>query len=194
VGPESVKPVPLTAAESTVTDEVPVEVKITVCVAGISRTTFPNPMLVALMLSAGPDNTFNCRMKVSETVPALAFSVTACAVATADAVAVNVALVALAATATEAGTVTALLLLDKLTGNPPLLAAVLSVTVQESVPEPVREALAHESAVKDAVAGADAPVPLRATTTVPSVEAALVAMICPVAAPATAGLNCTSRS
>jgi hypothetical protein len=64
VGPESVKPVPLTVAESTVTDEVPVEDKITVCVAGVFKTTFPNPMLVASMLSAGPDNAFNCRLKV----------------------------------------------------------------------------------------------------------------------------------
>ena len=47
---------------------------------------------------------------------------------------------------TEAGTITALLLLDKLTVVA-VVAAAVSVTVQESVPAPVSELLLHESAL-----------------------------------------------
>jgi hypothetical protein len=55
VGPdESVKPVPATVAELTVTAVVPEEVRITSCVAGVFSSTLPNATLVALMLSAGP--------------------------------------------------------------------------------------------------------------------------------------------
>jgi hypothetical protein len=53
----------------------------------VFNATFPNPMLVALMLSAGPD-ALNCRAKVSVTLPALAASFTDCAVVTAETVAV----------------------------------------------------------------------------------------------------------
>ncbi len=67
-------------------------------------------------------------------------------VVTAAAVAVNVALDAPAGTVTEAGTVTALLLLARLTvvGFAP---AADSVTVQVSVAAPVTEPLLHESPV-----------------------------------------------
>jgi hypothetical protein len=51
VGPERVKPVPVSVTELTVTDPVPEEVKITVCVVGVFNTTLPNAMLVALMLN-----------------------------------------------------------------------------------------------------------------------------------------------
>jgi hypothetical protein len=50
VGPEGVKPVPVSVTELTVTDPVPEEVKITVCVVGVFNATLPNAMLVALML------------------------------------------------------------------------------------------------------------------------------------------------
>ncbi|MFZ0745994.1 MAG: hypothetical protein WAM85_16405 [Terracidiphilus sp.] len=49
----------------------------------------------------------------------------------------NPTLVALAGTVTEAGTATAALLLARLTLTPPLPAAALSATVQESLPAPV---------------------------------------------------------
>jgi hypothetical protein len=133
----------------------------------------PNPTLVALMLSVGT-GTFNCRAKVSETLPALAVRVTACAVPTDDTVALNPALVAFAGTVTVAGTVTAALLLDTLTHRPPLGAAALSVTVQASVPDPVMVPLPQESALN--VAGATVPVPLRPITAVPLVEE-LLAMV-----------------
>jgi hypothetical protein len=54
VGPdESVKPVPVTVAELTVTDVVPEEVSVTSCVEGVFSATLPNGTLVALMLSTG---------------------------------------------------------------------------------------------------------------------------------------------
>ena len=56
-------------------------------------------------------------------------------------VAVKLAVVAPAATVTDEGTVTALLLLDRLTACPPVAAAAFSVTVQESVPAPVIDPL-----------------------------------------------------
>ena len=58
---------------------------------------------------------------------------------TAETVAVKLAVVAPTATVTEAGTETAALLLARLTANPPLAAAVLSVMVQLSVPAPVND-------------------------------------------------------
>jgi hypothetical protein len=80
-----------------------------------------------------------------EPLPALAVSVTACAFATGETVALNPALVAFAATVTVAGTVTAVLLLDRLTVEPPLAAGAFSVITQASVPAPVIDALVQES-------------------------------------------------
>ena len=70
---------------------------------------------------------------------------------TAEAVAVNPALEAPAATVTEAGAVTALLLLARLT-TIALVAANVSVTVQASVPAPVNDALPHETPLRADVA------------------------------------------
>lgn len=74
VTPETVKPLPLMAAALTVTGAVPVEVRITDCVAGVFRVTFPNATLVALMLSVGTPVP-SCRLKVCATLPALAVNV-----------------------------------------------------------------------------------------------------------------------
>jgi len=76
----------------------------------------------------------SCRVKVFVTPLALAVRVTVCAVLADETVAVKVALLAFAFTSTEAGTVTALLLLDSLTVNSPLPSASFSVTVQLSLP------------------------------------------------------------
>ena len=187
------KPEPVRAAELTVTDAAPLELRTTVRVVGVFNATLPNATLVVLKPSVGTV-AFSCKAKVSLMPPALAPSVTAVAVVTDDAVAVNVALVAPAATVTEAGTVTAELLLDKLTVIPLPPAAVLSATVQESVPEPTMDALTQDNALNAAVAVADVPVPLRAITTVLLVEEVLATVICPVAAPVATGLNCTSKS
>src|SRR5580692_9079390 len=94
---------------------------------------------------------FNCREKVCETLPVVAFRVTVCAVVTAETVAENMTLVAVAGTVTEGGTVTAVLLLDRATLTPPLPAAALSVTVQESVPAPVIDEFTQDSALTTGV-------------------------------------------
>ena len=60
-----------------------------------------------------------------------------------ETVAVKLAVVEPAATVTEAGTVTAELLLARLTAKPPVGAAALSATVQVSVPAPVIDPLAQ---------------------------------------------------
>ena len=75
---------------------------------------------------------------------------------TAVAVAVKLALAAPAVTVTEVGTVTAELLLDRLTVNPPLGAAALSATVQVSVPAPVIVPLVHLNEERAAVGAATA--------------------------------------
>jgi hypothetical protein len=59
-----------------VTGAVPVEVKVTDCVAGVLTTTSPNATLVALILSASIA-AFSCRGKLLNTLPALAVIVTA---------------------------------------------------------------------------------------------------------------------
>jgi hypothetical protein len=88
---------------------------------------------------------------VFETLPALAVSITVWAVATGDTVAVIPALAALAGIVTEAGTVTAVLLVDRLTVIPLGGAGAFSVTVQVSVPEPTMDVSLHDSALNTAV-------------------------------------------
>jgi hypothetical protein len=73
---------------------------------------------------------FNCRRKVLEMLPEVAFSVAVSLVPTEAAVAVKPALVAFAETVTVAGRVTAALLLDRLTAHPVPGAGPLKVTVQ----------------------------------------------------------------
>jgi hypothetical protein len=184
VAPDTVNPVPLTVAELIVSAAVPLEVSVRDCVDGEFTDTFPNAMLLALRLSVGVPG-FNCKANFAEALPALAVSVAVCVVLTADIVAENAALVAPAATVAVVGTVTAELLLARLTANPPLGAAPFSVTVQLSVPAPVIEELEQESELSVAM-----PVPLRATLAVPPEEALLEIVSDPVAAPARVGSNC----
>ena len=68
-------------------------------------------------------------------------------VVTAETAAEKPTLDALAGTVTEAGTVTAALLLERLTITPLPVAGPLSVTVQASVPDPVIVELVHETAL-----------------------------------------------
>jgi hypothetical protein len=188
VAPDIVNPVPVSVAALMVTGAVPVEVRVTDCVAGALSPTLPNATLVALRLKVGTAG-FNCRAKVFETLPALAFNVTAWAVVTDETVAVNAALVALAGTVTVAGTVTAALLLERLTLSPPLGAAALSATVQASVPAPVMDALPQETALSAADVAA-VPVPLKLTNTVGLVQLLLLVIVsCPDAAPVVDGSN-----
>jgi hypothetical protein len=88
---------------------------------------------------------------------------------------VNVAVVEFAGTVTVTGTVTAGLLLDRLTLSPPLAAAAFSVTVQASVPAPVIDALLQVSALNTGATGV--PVPLRLISAVGLVEELLVRFI-----------------
>ena len=114
VAPDTVKSVPVTVAALTVTAAVPVELSVTVRVTAVFTPTLPNATLVALMLNI-ETAAFNFRAKLLETLPALAVSVTACADVTDDTLAVNAALVAFAGTVTVTGTLTAALLLARLT-------------------------------------------------------------------------------
>ena len=83
-----------------------------------------------------------------ETLPAVAVSVVDWAVVTAETAAEKPMLVALVGTVTEAGTVTAVLLLERLTVRPLPIAGPLSVTVQASVPEPDIEDAVQERALR----------------------------------------------
>jgi hypothetical protein len=114
--------------------------------------------------------------------PALAVSVAVCAVLTVETAAWKLALVAPAATVTEAGTVTAVELLDRLTTWPPVGAAAFNVTVQLSFAALVSEALAHVRLL-----GIACPVPLRAIAELVPVEELLVRVTAPLAAPAVVG-------
>jgi hypothetical protein len=80
------------------------------------------------------------------------------------------------------------LLLERLTTNPPVGGAALRVTVQASVPAPVNEALAQESAERPAV---ETPEPLKLTTADGLVEELLETVRVPVNEPALVGRNCT---
>jgi len=53
VAPEMVNPVPVRLAALTVTAELPVEVRVTVCVEGVPTVTLPKLKLVALKVSTG---------------------------------------------------------------------------------------------------------------------------------------------
>jgi hypothetical protein len=133
LAPVIVKPVPDSVAELIVSAAVPEDVSVTVCVVVVLTVTSPNDSVVELSVSCG-DPPVSCRAKVLLTPAAVADSVAVVVVLTAATAAVKVALVAFAATVTEAGTVTELLLLARLTACPPAPAAALSVTVQASLP------------------------------------------------------------
>jgi hypothetical protein len=184
-----VKPVPATESALTFTAAVPVEDRVSVCVAAVFTFTLPKAMLDELMLSVGTAAPSD-RAKVSVTPLALAVRVTAAPEVeaapdlTEETVAVKLAVVAPAATVTEAGTVTALLLLARLTAKPPLAAAAFRVTLQLTVPAPVTEPLVQLSALSTGT-----PVPLRPTTVDVPLEELLVIVNCPVTGPDAVGLN-----
>jgi hypothetical protein len=86
VGAETEKPVPETVTEVMVTAAAPVELTLTVCVTGVFTFTLPKLMLAALSVREGLAISISTSV-LSETPPALAVSVTLCAVVTEDAVA-----------------------------------------------------------------------------------------------------------
>jgi hypothetical protein len=131
---------------------------------------------------------FSCRLNVVATLLALAVNVAAWAVLTVEAVAVKLADVVPPATVTLAGTVTAELLLARLTVKPLLAAAVFRNTVHVSVPAPVIDPFAQLRRFKTGN-----PVPVRLITVEVPLEELLVSVIVPEAAPAVRGSNCTVR-
>jgi hypothetical protein len=168
-----------------VTAAVPVDDSVTVCVVAVFTLMLPNPMLPALTPSVAvpvPSWIPN----VCATPPALAVRVTVCAVLTVETVAAKLPVVAPAATVTLPGTVTAELLLARLTANPPLAAAAFRVTVQLSVPAPVIDPLVQFNAFSTGM-----PFPLRLMTVDVPLDELLVKVNEPLATPATVGSNCT---
>jgi hypothetical protein len=185
VAPDIEKPAPASEAALTVTGTLPLEVSVTACEEVELTARFANDRLVELTVSAGIA-ALSWMGKLCETLPNAAPMMAVWAVLTEETVAVKAALVAPAATVTEAGTVTALLPLDRVTLTPPLGAAVLRVTVQASVPEPVMDVLLQLRVLSEA-----RPVPLRLTMVVLPAVALLVMVSVPEAAPAAVGSNCT---
>ncbi len=177
------KPVPLAAAELTVTGAVPVEFNVIGCATGVFSITLPNPIDVAFTVKTAVA-AFSCSETFWEALPAVAVRVADCAELTAAALAVNAAPVAVAGTITEAGTVTALLLLARLTVRPPVGAKPDKLTVQASASDPVIEVLLQEIALTVGVTAV--PVPLRLTV---AVGALLEIVNCPVTELAPVGLN-----
>lgn len=167
VTPDIVKPIPVSVAELIVTGDVPVEVSVRGSVEGVFSVTLPNARLGKLTVNTGTAE-INCSPKVFDIPPVLAVRVTDCAVVTDVTVAVKPVLVAFAGTTTVAGTVTAVLLLLSPTLTPPLPAGELSVTVQVSLPAPVRDALLQENPLNTPATAV--PVPLSPMIAVPSVD------------------------
>jgi hypothetical protein len=175
------KPLPLTVIELTVTEAVPVEVRVTVWVVGLFNTTPPNAMLVAFTDSAGVP-AFNWSETVRDVLPVVAVSVADCALLTEATFAVNAALAAVAGTRIEPGTVTAALLLDSATVKPPVGAEPDRLTEQESVSVPVIETVLQLTALTVGVPVA--PVALRLTA---DAGALLDTVNCPLTEPAVVG-------
>jgi hypothetical protein len=185
VTPEALKPAPATVAALTTTAAVPVEDKVSSWVAAEFTFTLPKARVEALRVNVIRDAP-NCKANVSVTLPALAARVTACATFTAETFAGKLALDAPAGTVTEAGTETAVLLLERLTANPPLAAAVFRLIVQVSVPAPVIDPLVHVNPVSTGT-----PVPLKLTDAEDPAEELLLNVSAPETVPAAAGANCT---
>lgn len=178
-------PVPVTVPALTVTAPVPVDDRVTDCVVGVFTFTLPKAMLVELRLSVGTVEP-SCNAKVAGAPKALADNVAVCVEVTEETVALKLVLVAPAATMTEAGTVTAALLLARLTGIPALAAAVFNVTLQLSVPALAMDPLLHVNALTFGI-----PVPCRLMTHEDPTQELLASVSWPVASPAAAGSNTT---
>jgi hypothetical protein len=140
--PGILKPLPVTMTELTDTAAFPDETTSSDCVAGVLIGTLPNATLDALTPSE-ISCTANCKRNVSDTLPALAVRVTVCTEPTGETVAAKLAVVDPVGTVTEFGTVTAELLLERLTAKPLPDAAALKVTEQLSLAAPVIDPKVH---------------------------------------------------
>lgn len=137
----------------------------------------------------------SCTSNVSATSPALAVNVAVSVALTAETLAVKLTAVDPSATVTEAGKLIAALSLVRPTANPPLVAAVLSSTVQMSLAGPVASASTQLNELNAGGLGVAAavPVPLNPTTSVPFAVASLAIVSAPVAVPAAAGEKLTLK-
>jgi hypothetical protein len=183
--PEAANPLPVTEAALTVTAAFPVDVRVTVCVAGIPVATSPKSTLAVLTSSVGVPG-FSCSVKVPARPLTLAVSVAVSAELTGETFAVKLALLAPAGTVTVTGTVTSELLLDRFTIRPPAAAGVFSNTVQVSVPAPVIDPLVQFRLVSPGT-----PVPLKLIAVEAPFEELLARDNCPFSTPAAVGSNCT---
>ncbi len=111
-----------------------------------------NALIDGADVDADPPNAIDV---VFATDPCVAVSATDCDAVTADTFAVKLALMAPDGTETEAGTVTALLLLARLTVTFLFESSALSVTVQESVPAPIIDDFAQLSSVSEGTVEAE---------------------------------------
>jgi len=180
-----VNPAPVTETEFTVSATVPVEDSVTTWVTAEFTPTLPKSTLELLTLNEATDAP-SWSAKISVAVPVLAVRVAVCAEVTEATVALKLAVVVPAGTLTEFGTVTASLLLARLTETPPVAADAFNVTEQLSVADPVIEALLQ---VREVSMGT--PVPDKLTVEVAPLEELLLIVNVPVAEPAEVGSNCT---
>ena len=149
--PATENPVPLTVAELTVTGAVPVELRVSACVAGVFSATLPNPIEVEFRLSfAAPAAGETVMVYVVVSLPALAVMVATCVVVTAVTVALKPVVVAPGLTVTAPGTDTAGLLLARVTGYLPFVA-VVRYTEQASVAAALKVLLWHEMRLRAGV-------------------------------------------
>jgi hypothetical protein len=180
---DDAKPLPDTTIELTVTGAVPVDVSVSICVVELFTVTAPKATLLAFALNAGVP-ALSCRETLFAEPPVVAVMTADCELLTEDTFAVKAAVDAAAGTVTEPGTLTELLLLERLTLTPPVGADPERLTVQASASEPVTEVLPQ--ATELIVGVALVPVPLRLTETA---GALLEIASCPVNELAVAGLN-----
>ena len=170
VAPEIVKSDPEIEAELMTTEAVPVEFSVTSCEVAVLTATLPKLRLDEPRLNVATPAP-NCTSKVAGVPPTLAERIAVCELLTDETAAEKPALLEPAATVTVAGTVTAALLLDRFTANPPLAATAFSVTVHVSEPAPRKDEVVHENPV---IVGC--PVPLNGIAVVELLAASLVSV------------------
>jgi hypothetical protein len=204
--PTTVKPVPEIAAEFTVTGEVPVEVRTKAWLVAVLTVTLPKLRLVALRANCGFAAAVPVPLRATTAVPPL--------------VELSLTEICPAAAPVVVGSnctcrVTAWVGLRVIGKLPPTMVKpvpeiVAEFTVTGAVPIEIRVKGCVVAVFTDTLpklrldaltfncglaCGLDAavPVPLRATTTVVLLDELLLTEICPVAAPAAVGSNCTCR-
>ena len=163
---EIAKPLPAIEAAVMVSGMFPDEVSVSDCVIAVFVRTLPNARPVELTFSAAV-GTFRLSFRLADTPFAVPVRVAVCAVVTAEAVTMKTAVADPLGTVMDAGTVTALLLLERSTVKPPLPAAEVRVTLQDSVTAPVSDVLLQETTLS---AGGTWPVPPTLPVCIPRAE------------------------